>query len=32
MVEKYKELTILIAEDDDGHAEPIMEGLNESGI
>ena len=29
---KYKELTILIAEDDDGHAELIMEGLKESGI
>ncbi len=29
---KYKELTILIAEDDDGHAELIMSGLKESGI
>ncbi len=29
---KYKELTILIAEDDDGHAELIMTGLKESGI
>lgn len=29
---KYKELTILIAEDDDGHADLIMEGLKESGI
>lgn len=28
----YKELTILIAEDDDGHADLIMEGLKESGI
>jgi CheY-like chemotaxis protein len=28
----YKELTILIAEDDDGHAELIMEGLKESGV
>lgn len=31
-MEKYKELTILIAEDDDGHAELIMTGLKESGI
>ena len=29
---KYKELIILIAEDDDGHAELIREGLVESGI
>jgi len=29
---KYKELTILIAEDDDGHAELITTGLKESGI
>lgn len=29
---KFKELTILIAEDDDGHAELIMEGLKESGV
>lgn len=29
---KYKELTILIAEDDDGHADLIMTGLKESGI
>ena len=28
----YKELTILIAEDDDGHADLIMEGLKESGV
>jgi len=28
----YKELIILIAEDDDGHAELIREGLVESGI
>lgn len=27
-----KELTILIAEDDDGHAELIQEGLKEAGI
>lgn len=31
-MKKYKELTILIAEDDDGHAELIMTGLKESGI
>ena len=31
-METYKELTILIAEDDDGHAELIMSGLKESGI
>ena len=31
-MEKYKELTILIAEDDDGHAELIIDGLKESGI
>jgi CheY-like chemotaxis protein len=31
-MEKYKGLTILIAEDDDGHAELIMSGLKESGI
>lgn len=29
---KYKELVILIAEDDNGHAELIREGLEESGI
>ncbi|MCX6278897.1 MAG: response regulator [Bacteroidetes bacterium] len=28
----YKELIILIAEDDDGHAELIKEGLEESGV
>jgi len=27
-----KELTILIVEDDDGHADLIMTGLKESGI
>ncbi len=32
MMNKYKDLTILIAEDDDGHAELIMSGLKESGI
>jgi len=32
MMTKYKELTILIAEDDDGHAELIITGLKESGI
>ena len=31
-MQKYKELTILVAEDDDGHAELIMSGLKESGI
>lgn len=31
-MQKYKELTILIAEDDDGHADLIMTGLKESGI
>jgi len=31
-MEHYKELIILIAEDDDGHAELIIEGLKESGI
>ncbi len=28
----YKELVILIAEDDDGHAELIREGLEEAGL
>ena len=28
----YKEMIILIAEDDDGHAELIREGLEESGV
>jgi CheY-like chemotaxis protein len=31
-VDNFKELTILIAEDDDGHADLIMTGLKESGI
>lgn len=31
-MEGYKELIILIAEDDDGHAELIRLGLQESGI
>jgi len=31
-MENYKEMIILIAEDDDGHAELIKEGLEESGI
>lgn len=31
-MDTYKELTILIAEDDDGHADLIMTGLRESGI
>lgn len=28
----YKEMIILIAEDDDGHAELIQEGLKDSGV
>jgi CheY-like chemotaxis protein len=28
----YKEMIILIAEDDDGHADLIMEGLTDSGV
>ncbi|NVO09156.1 MAG: response regulator [Bacteroidales bacterium] len=31
-MESYKEMIILIAEDDDGHAELIKEGLEESGV
>ncbi len=31
-MQKYKELIILIAEDDDGHADLIREGLDNSGI
>lgn len=31
-MKNYKELVILIAEDDDGHAELIKEGLLESGV
>ena len=31
-MESYKEMIILIAEDDDGHAELIDEGLKDSGI
>ena len=31
-MENYKELIILIAEDDDGHAELIKSGLRESGV
>ena len=31
-MENYKEMIILIAEDDDGHAELIKEGLIESGV
>lgn len=31
-METYKELIILVAEDDDGHAELINEGLIESGV
>jgi len=29
---KYKEVVILIAEDDDGHAELISDGLREAGV
>jgi len=32
MEKNYKELIILIAEDDDGHAELIIDGLTESGV
>ncbi len=31
-MENYKEMVVLIAEDDDGHAELIQEGLIDSGI
>ena len=31
-MDNYRELVILIAEDDDGHAELIMQGLKKSGI
>lgn len=31
-MQNYKEVVILIAEDDDGHAELIAEGLRESGV
>ena len=31
-MENYKEMIILIAEDDDGHADLIKEGLEESGV
>jgi len=31
-MDEYKELTILIGEDDDGHADLIMTGLKESGV
>ena len=31
-MEGYKEMIVLIAEDDDGHAELIKEGLEESGV
>lgn len=31
-MENYKEMVILIAEDDDGHADLIREGLEESGV
>ncbi|MBP8848998.1 MAG: response regulator [Breznakibacter sp.] len=32
MTTKYKDLTILIAEDDDGHADLILEGLRDVGV
>ena len=32
MKKEYKEIVILVAEDDDGHAELIQEGLKDSGI
>lgn len=32
MTTKYKELNILIAEDDDGHADLIIEGLRDVGV
>ena len=32
MEKNYKELIILVAEDDDGHADLIIEGLTESGV
>jgi CheY-like chemotaxis protein len=32
MEKNYKELIILVAEDDDGHAELITEGLLDSGV
>lgn len=31
-MDDFKEMIILIAEDDDGHAELIMEGLRDSGV
>jgi len=31
-MENYREIVVLIAEDDDGHAELIEEGLKDSGI
>jgi len=31
-MQNYKELVILIAEDDDGHAELIIDGLKDSGV
>ena len=32
MKKEYKEIVILVAEDDDGHADLIQEGLKSSGI
>lgn len=31
-MKKFKEIIILVAEDDDGHAELIIEGLHDTGI
>lgn len=31
-MKNYKEIIILVAEDDDGHAELIVEGLHETGV
>ncbi len=31
-MEKYREMVILIAEDDDGHAELIQDGLRSAGV
>ena len=32
IMKNYKEIIILVAEDDDGHAELIVEGLHETGV
>jgi hypothetical protein len=31
-MKNYKEIVVLVAEDDDGHADLIQEGLKSSGI